>query len=1010
MADDAQTQILKLQQTQSALEATLASLRSYIDETMKPLTSIVDTRINTETTGNQRVIFEAANARYTTAGVSTAAGTPRYETGFFSNGIYIGGGNTNADDATLTRASTAYLSDGTAVGSGEARYETGTYTSALLIEEGTANLVNTNAGATADFSAATGWTAMGSGSSISGGIATLQSPDGVTVSGYQCTLTDLADDTDHSFLIRARYKDGTGTAGNLALDLYAGGYDNAEQELAITTAQLTTSMQNFTKNGFDSQTAPASVALRIFTFSTRPIEVEFVQLEQKAYATTFHASTRVADVVTVPTVGVFVKSNWAVDLTVNFNVAPTSRATNVTLWHTIIDANNMYYINVRKADGKIFGVVVSGGTSKTVVSTVATTTGTDYRITFSGDGTNMRLCVNGSQQGSDTAYTEPVGTLPTNMYVGCNSSSAEQVDGTIDELRFGQYRTAAEHTAQYGAVLASDNKTSYLLTFDSTLAPAYAGSGVLSLAETLMIPNHLLSASEGALRLRFKLLRSPGIGSAQYLFDGGGATNYNLVVYVSTAGKLVVVYGDGSAEYTITGTTTIAVNTWYGLSLRWGDGGVVASLNTAQECVKNVPEASFTFGSYAYLGSKQDGTLQPDGIFDELLIENRETTDATAYAGYNSTSALTADAYTLLLMHFNDSLASNVLNGDISKTTGTLIIAQAGSSNNTTRADIIVPSGYTSAQKVIDVAVNDNLPSSGGSISLAEGTYTVDASLAITSKDNITIKGQGANTVLKLKDGSTFFDVFKFTSCDKLTISDLTIDGNKDNVTSDTFPSWYYILWFVTCNTLTLKNLTLINMPAGFDIAIAGCTDVTIDNVNIDYGGMGLAIVGSTTNNVNATNLIVKNCTNTGCYIAAVNAIKMSNIHVETCANGYFINADSLYGQYANCTALSNTEHGFYLYNNASSNTFTNCASRLNGTSADDTYANFFLDTNCDNNVFNGCVAKHGGGAVQTKYGMRINSSDCNTNKVKNCDLVDSGKTANYSNAGTGTVAANNDT
>jgi len=335
----------------------------------------------------------------------------------------------------------------------------------VMMEEGTTNLVKTNAGATADFSYSTGWTLTNA--SVASGVLTLQSPDGVAVSLCQCTLSNLLQNSNHSYLIRARYKDSTGTAQNLTLDLQASGYDNAEQELTIASSQLTTTFQDFKKNGFDSQLAPATVSLRIFTFSTRPIEVDFIQLENKLYATTFHNSTRVSEVMTIPTTDVFIKGSWTVEMTIsltsNYGV-PIPRY----LWYICIDSNN-YYNLMLDWSSAWWAEIRSGGTSR-VISGGSTSVGGIYNVMLTGDGSIMRLFVNGAQIGSDLTYTEQVGTLPVNMYIGSKYNSSAQLNGIIDNLRISsRARTLAEHQAAYQSLYTADIDTTILLPFNGNL-------------------------------------------------------------------------------------------------------------------------------------------------------------------------------------------------------------------------------------------------------------------------------------------------------------------------------------------------------------------------------------------------------------------------------------------------------------------------------------------------------------------------------------------------------------
>ncbi len=73
------------------------------------------------------------------------------------------------------------------------------------------------------------------------------------------------------------------------------------------------------------------------------------------------------------------------------------------------------------------------------------------------------------------------------------------------------------------------------------------------------------------------------------------------------------------------------------------------------------------------------------------------------------------------------------------------------------------------------------------------------------------------------------------------------------------------------------------------------------------------------------------------------------------------------------------------------------------GQLTDDTYSGIKLDGNTNRcNVQNNMVRYEG--ANHTKYGIRVDDSTCDDNLVTNNDLKNSGDTASYSDAGTGTI------
>jgi len=205
-----------------------------------------------------------------------------------------------------------------------------------------------------------------------------------------------------------------------------------------------------------------------------------VQIEQKAYATSYCDTTRAAEVLTVPTADVFQKGNW----TVKLRFTPTS-ATNVGnvehfLWHCPIDANNDYRLRVG-IDGKLYLGVRSGGTWYQVYGDPVLSSGNTYYITACGDGSKIRLFCNGAQVGTDVAYVEPVGTLPASMYIDCASPGTNQANGiTPDFAVMSKAQTLAKHQAEYnsGLPLQADEYTTYLMSCNGTLQPTVRGFGL----------------------------------------------------------------------------------------------------------------------------------------------------------------------------------------------------------------------------------------------------------------------------------------------------------------------------------------------------------------------------------------------------------------------------------------------------------------------------------------------------------------------------------------------------
>ena len=197
------------------------------------------------------------------------------------------------------------------------------------------------------------------------------------------------------------------------------------------------------------------------------------QLEAKAYATSWQigGTARAAEVMVVPNAGNFTKGNAAVELTYIPKIDDKASKAGI-LWTNYIDANNYYLVRKDITTGYLSAHVVSGGTDYSITGNSALAVDSENSIMFAINGTNMRLCNNGVQIGADTAYTEPVGTLPTFMYFMSDQAGANQGNGLLDDMRASlTSRTVVEHQTYYasGDPLSVDENTGIKMDFDSTL-------------------------------------------------------------------------------------------------------------------------------------------------------------------------------------------------------------------------------------------------------------------------------------------------------------------------------------------------------------------------------------------------------------------------------------------------------------------------------------------------------------------------------------------------------------
>ncbi|ATW27221.1 RHS repeat-associated core domain-containing protein [Candidatus Formimonas warabiya] len=391
----------------------------------------------------------------------------------------------NLFDATFTRSSIAYKQDGTQVASGTPRYETTKFNQGIMIEEGTTNLwsealyIYNNYGADIETSlVALSETYMGQPVyRLSMKPKTIAARDGLRtemwshgVYGSYRTYSGGNTYTASIYWRQAGSKtmEVGGIASNVPGWTDIGTYDAGNGWKRSSAKWYDAS--NRTDNKYWSFRCP-TVELN----ETVYIDWVCPQIEQKSYATSWLPSgtTRSPETLTIPTAGVFQKGNWAVELT----FTPTSSPQNTTnryarLWRCKIDANNDYIIFIDPS-GRVYGGVHTGGTWYGTILSVPLAAGNSYSVSFSGNGSVLRLCVNGTQVGTDISYVEPVGTLPAIMTIGYDQELAgTQINGIIDDLRISnRARTAAEALTAYQSnqPLPVDTYTTCKLNFNNTL-------------------------------------------------------------------------------------------------------------------------------------------------------------------------------------------------------------------------------------------------------------------------------------------------------------------------------------------------------------------------------------------------------------------------------------------------------------------------------------------------------------------------------------------------------------
>ncbi len=191
-----------------------------------------------------------------------------------------------------------------------------------------------------------------------------------------------------------------------------------------------------------------------------------------------------------------------------------------------------------------------------------------------------------------------------------------------------------------------------------------------------------------------------------------------------------------------------------------------------------------------------------------------------------------------------------------------------------------VNTSTTNAQSTIASAIAA-LPSTGGTVYLMEGTYIIDTTILLPSK--VTLIGAGRGTIIKLKNGiNASIEALSESALNhtRITISDLSLDGNKVNNTSGTQDGINLVNNNGDTTYDVINNVTAENFRDKGASLLAHYSKIT--NSSFMNNGMGL-MVGD--NSVVSNNTVVSNTTS-GIRIDNADSTIVSNNNIDT--NGQY--------------------------------------------------------------------------------------------------------------------------
>ena len=375
------------------------------------------------------------------------------------------------------------------------------------------------------------------------------------------------------------------------------------------------------------------------------------------------------------------------------------------------------------------------------------------------------------------------------------------------------------------------------------------------------------------------------------------------------------------------------------------------------------------------------------------------------------------------------------------------IIVAASDSLHPERADYVCPAA--DALDYITTTVLPTLPAGGGAIMLLEGTYNVSTNttpLLINAQNNVTIRGQGKGTHLQLSNGIQS-NIIQVQDSTGILIADLYCDGtttaadagavtNQNSIYfSNVDESKIRGLWcennkrhgILLFNGSNLNEVTGcsshsntqqgIYLGTSSNNTVTGntCNGNTKQGINLDtspnntvtgnicQGNTERGIYLGTSSNNTVTGNICQGNTERGIYLGtSSNNTVTGNICQGSTWDGIFLE-DAQNNMIISNTCQSNGRRGIRL-DVSSNNTITGNMCIDNDSGDTNTYDGIYIDVESNYNLIEGNKCYITTPGARQRYGIRINSADCNGNLVIDNDLLQGGRTGNFSDAGTGTI------
>lgn len=573
--------------------------------------------------------------------------------------------------------------------------------------------------------------------------------------------------------------------------------------------------------------------------------------------------------------------------------------------------------------------------------------------------------IRGDISGSKTSISMNIVSGTTSGYVTISGTGTVGAGETALSVRlFADGTPNATFTYDNVQVENKAYATSPIIAADTTTQATRS-------PETMIIPTaNIFTPGSWTVEMRYTPTSNPAKGGSKYAdifqltIDAGD--NYNL--YINPSGQIYGAVRSGSTAYQTASSPACVIGTEYSIMLSGNGSTLTLCINGVQigaiAYVEPVGALPTTFN----VGAGTDGCV--NGLLDDLRISNIAHT-ITDHKNYiSSNQPLPVDANTTLKMDFDQTLRQTSVQR-LTNIQGTFTIADQLTTNDSSKATHIVPTGWTTAEATIMQAMSE-LPATGGSIVLLDGTFWITVG-AVATGSSIVVIGQGSSTILKAAAAHANLltdNYYAVTAQTAITLSTLSLNGNGFLSTG---------IQLTSTTGATVTNIEITNCSPtnsiGLDISLGNTLSSNnniINGLTCQNNYIGMYVLS---NNTTISNCQVNNNTSVG---------------IELWGN---------YNQINNCQINNNGQHGIYAYG-GTHNTITGNNAESNSQSATNTYSNIQISGSYDNIQNNTC--RKGLGPIYPYAGIQIAPGSA-ANLASSNDCYTGGQTAGISDSGTST-------